>query len=854
MCVQPVNSFNAPGTNSSNQLYARYRLPAKPTLPDPITGYYKLNMTVSLNPSVSVSTDLGGARVKITGAGGATMKIGQQKNPGGSPQRSFPIVGDWDVISPNEVNTTSIIIPLGVPCNITQTQNNQKIIVYDADNGLFGANEVKFRVKNNSNGLYLPLTIDATPNGTLTNGGTGFKPNIGATNKQGAYAFTKLEPLVDYQLEITGLAPRNTIDIGLPQESIFGDPDICDVCTPPNPDCTAVVPTNYVEINGAIGGGADTEVGGSVTFQQSASVSGMPDSTGEWGWNEIAVRRAVNTQTPPNQASYDANQGNEDTAASAQVQKWRLCAGGNYNPTCGNYRCQNGSTSPNGVNGCGNYNWQCHWVSPNGVDKINNVGWAPPTPGCRIFQYQCRDASGNWTNDVFKDYNANETTAETNYCTNRFNCPAPSGTPTFYNPSYGPGVCDIYYCAYAPGNLFYAGGNNPDGNCSLRCNNGAGDFAPLHVSGDEHCYIRPYFQIRCAWTSEGGVSTTSEDVFANGTYCSNPPNNDFTKPATTLADVCIESTPINTNWIGTPPGKGRGTDPDQYRRNWIIDNNGPVRWCAKVGQRPYFHVYGGDVEAASTFGPACTATATTVQAFNNDAAGGYTGSGSQLAVFARGAINGFTSNSQNNPKPLGLTFANSSGGWGGNYALSDKCIPNTEWTEPQNLTDPRIIGRTVSDAQEWHYYGGDVYITGNINYPATFNASSPPSFKLVTTGNIYISSAVSSLSGIYMTTGKIYTCAIDSGSGPLQLPRPVDMKANCSTQLQVRGSFTASQVKLLRTVGTTRYASPDPRAASSTGLDAAAELFFYTPEAWIQALSSHTQFREDSIVNLPPIL
>lgn len=872
---QQKSGDNTPGSNGSNVMYASYQLPpSKPAL-DPDTGnrFYRVEMDIEFTSIVPKTA--GGIRIRAT-ASNNSIKIGQ--NGGGI--RSFPLVGDWDIRDEDE---TSIRVPLGYCTG--PTPQTVRLRFYDADNGsAFPGDTVSFRIWSITEKKYIDLGVDPPngsdpgSNGTVSDSDPDpsvvaprFTPTIGGSQAKLSYVNITLQKFYKYELRVQGVDPQNTVDIGLPFESIYGDTDICNDCS----NCPT--PHEDVIVGSSIYGGGEVEVGSTVTFTQAATVISENFPTGkEQGWNEMAVRRAVNTQTPPNQANYDANQGNEDAGASGQVQKLRLCAGGNYNPTCPNYRCQNGSTSPNGSTGCGNYNWRCEWTSPNGTVKVNNVGWAPPTPGCRIFQYQCRDASGNWTNNVFKDYNSNETTAETNYCTNRFNCPAPSGTPTFYNPSYGPGVCDIYYCAYAPGNLFYAGGNNPDGNCALRCDNGAGSAAPYHSEGDERCYKAAAFTVTCTWEDGNFTSGTVTDNVT--IYCQNPPNLTKSQSVPELGRICATNNVTNSDWITNatylPPGKGKGNDPNEYRKDWGIVINQSSEVCAKVGLKPYFHVYGGDVNATASFSPCTTPNATTVNSYNvgtspNSSGGNFTGSGSQLAIFARGAISEFVSDSQDGPLPKSLTFGNTNAAglpWGGN--LSDlTCIPNDEWdkiTAPAGsitidlgFNDPDLTTVGPGANQKTAYVNGDVYITGPISYPQPFSLSDVPSLKIVTTGNIFIQGSIPEISGTFMAKQKIYTCAAYGGSG-LIAPAPEQMAQVCRTPLKIYGSFIADQVKLLRTAGSRYYSVANPMSVlNSTDPGVPAELFLYTPDNWVRSLDGDTPGTPQStqsILNLPPIL
>lgn len=268
----------------------------------------------------------------------------------------------------------------------------------------------------------------------------------------------------------------------------------------------------------------------------------------------------------------------------------------------------------------------------------------------------------------------------------------------------------------------------------------------------------------------------------------------------------------------------------------------PAVACAKMSKKPYFQVMKGDANTVALMAP-CSGTATgTISAFNSGAALAYKGSGSEVAAFAAGAIAEFTSGGA--AKPKGLTFANTgtTGTWGGGFTQA-YCIPDTYWSGPA-VASP-IAGESNVNNQAVKYVNGDVYISGDITYAATFNLNSIPFRRISAEGNIYISNTVARLDGVYAAKGNIYTCATGVGA-------PVDtsqMAALCDKQLVVNGAFIAGgSVKLQRTY---QSLAGDP-----------AELFIYSPESWLQAvmpatvpgLPDTTKYKVDSITTLPPIL
>jgi hypothetical protein len=848
VCAQ-ANQNNIPGVVGTNVLYARYPFPNSAPPVEVKTNMHRFDVTIEYGTSTPASA--GGIRIvtSIPSNAGGLISPGTH---GGSQVYAFPTVGDWDDIDPaiagNPKGLHNMVVPFGL-CDASNTPIAKTIGLYDADNGpasAFAPAVVRFKVRDLTTNSWVSFSNPVRA--SLEDGGETVRPADG-TNDDYTSADFSLIPSHYYEMHISRINLVNTIDIQIPQgsQSIWGDPNVCQFLPPP--------PVyDQVTLESGISYSGDVEVGGSVTFNQNVTVSNFPWRPSQWGFNEEAIRVAWNTNTPPVQTNYDANNAGP-TGLSGSAE--RQCQSG-WAANCANYTCHNGSirTAATGCGaGVGYYRWRCEW----NAKYEPATGWVnqATAPACgNIIQYQCRDAAGTWQNQ-FRDFSGRANNA----CSNMWNCWAPSGRPNTFDPSYGAGYCRVFRCAYDPNpaNYFYSPpGNNADDQCDKRCSAGTGAPAPnwTGTGSDDNCYIQPSFTVTC--TFDTGVSV-SEVVTNNGIFCDGFPNSSIAKSGASRGQLCAVTTASNSPWQGTPPGKGINGDVNQMRVIWNFNLITPASTCAQVGQRPYFHVYGGDVNAKTSFMPCTAPNTTTIQAWNTGVAPNYAGSGAQLAALARGTIDGFTSSSVGTQKPTGLSFANTTSGYGGGFMGTLDCIPDTDL--PPTGASTSVSGAVAG--QDWRNYGNqDVYITGDITYPANFSINAIPSLKIITSGNIYIASTVRQVSGTFIAKGKIYTCAVANGVGGLRAPTPAEMARpvtepeNCESTLQVNGSFIANQVKLLRTIGSVGYAPVDAR--TGTGLGAAAELFNYTPDVWLRELTDPTpgggDLPTESFVNLPPIL
>lgn len=339
-----------------------------------------------------------------------------------------------------------------------------------------------------------------------------------------------------------------------------------------------------------------------------------------------------------------------------------------------------------------------------------------------------------------------------------------------------------------------------------------------------------------------------------------------------------------------------------------VDNNGNVSpptgaaislppQCERVMAKPYFKVYGGDVSAGST--GACRGWSASSEksgivafAYNNPTNAGR-GSGTQLAAFALGEINEFSSANGRtaSPTPIkGLTFANDASGpaWGGNLA-EGLCAYDYYNTRPATVehngnldlgsvalgqtnyfvsteSDINIRGTLGAGRQVAVYVNGNVLIDQNIAYAAAgsgWGMDQIPNLTIVASGNIYIHARVTEIAGLFVAqpkevadtaTGHIYTCAFSYGPPSKSQFSSITGPAgsNCNSLLTINGAFIARRVHLLRTNGSLKDSIKIEDRASTT----MAERFIFSPEAWLSSSigSSGSGETYDYITTLPPVL
>lgn len=318
--------------------------------------------------------------------------------------------------------------------------------------------------------------------------------------------------------------------------------------------------------------------------------------------------------------------------------------------------------------------------------------------------------------------------------------------------------------------------------------------------------------------------------------------------------------------------------------------------CFIVVQKPYAKVFGGDTSIGNGFGSTCAANPDgSITAWNKDTqATGYAGAGGQFGVYALDRIHNYASaqNTGSAAPPLGLSFANTGNGvvntggfYGGNFGVlpcthdyyADKPATTLPLTNPVNISnlDPgtnifsagtaaaptslTISGGNVNPNQKSTLYVyGDVYITGDIRYDASWDRKSAPYFKIVVKGNLYISPNVGQLDGAYIvqsagaTGGTAYTCA--TSAAPLAPSSALHGQCK-GRQLVVNGLLSAPTVMLLRTYGSLNAST----AGENRGSTNAAEVFNYNPAMWISqpnesSSGSGQTGTYDSVTSLPPVL
>lgn len=311
-------------------------------------------------------------------------------------------------------------------------------------------------------------------------------------------------------------------------------------------------------------------------------------------------------------------------------------------------------------------------------------------------------------------------------------------------------------------------------------------------------------------------------------------------------------------------------------------------------ERPYIRTYNNDVLAGFGFynaGGTCPTSVGDVTAFTRGAAQSYSGSGSQLGTVASGQISGFRSAStlaSAAALPEILSFANTilvnitSGNYGGSYG-SGSCMYDY-WQSSVNaqIVNDQILN--ISTLASGRYYirqttGAPVNLSGQIangrrivmyiegtallrgaalGYvsKAWASASDIPSLYIIAKGNIAVGSDVLNLDGHFLaqrsnnTDGRILSCT-DPATGQTYASAPAHI-ANCSTRLNVNGSFNAEHINFLRTFSSVTQSNPGEPASTSK----AAEIFSFPIESYIstQNIDNIKQQTYDSITALPPSL
>jgi len=346
----------------------------------------------------------------------------------------------------------------------------------------------------------------------------------------------------------------------------------------------------------------------------------------------------------------------------------------------------------------------------------------------------------------------------------------------------------------------------------------------------------------------------------------------------------------------------------------------------------YAKFYGNDIFAGGGFGSQCSINdgLTPVAIGSSSIVADYQqGASSELAVFAVNTIRGIHPGNANNASVAldeitRLAFSNddstitrnlSSGTFGGGFdhvlcsedwwgnreAASDLVVASTDTNnvlnlesyndrnasgryivEPTNSDQPVII-RSPNPIQNGAnitiYADGDVVLADNIRNQSNSwnNAADIPGVYIIARGNIYISSDVTELNGVFVAqpddddlTPRTYESSgyIDTCYDVVNMRDLVDayqanpsatgsfLSAQCNSKLTVTGSVVAKSIELLRTRGTVSLA-PQNEPQSSNNI---AEVFQFNPllyyndgsEGVPRSSDPSNVVQFDSIRSLPP--
>lgn len=327
----------------------------------------------------------------------------------------------------------------------------------------------------------------------------------------------------------------------------------------------------------------------------------------------------------------------------------------------------------------------------------------------------------------------------------------------------------------------------------------------------------------------------------------------------------------------------------------------------RVGNKPYYKVYGSDIFAGGSFASAgvCTSgvNASIIGQYNPSKGGAST----DLAAIALARVSNVASaalRSVSPTAPNGLTFANSGSDvnpnpptlMGGFYSDgTGHCAPDYYNDERFGSSSTNLTNSTSTDVDvssglanggqtvikppvgarvQIHastgktgirhtlFIDGDAQITSNIVYNdgPWADTNSIPYLTIIAKGNIYIDESVSDLNGLFIAqprtsptdgTGRIYTCTywkLTNGNAS-------DLKDRCDNQLRVTGSFVAQRILLERTTGTINLASDNGGTAEASNSPNIAEIFQSSAEQFIgHPVFKSNPLQYDSIKGLPPVL
>jgi hypothetical protein len=610
--------------------------------------------------------------------------------------------------------------------------------------------------------------------------------------------------------------------------------------------------TGTVTIAPSVAASPTLEAGSTAGFTGNVYVSGVPTDQTKYGYSEVAVagtpHRGTASLTIPGFWQDTRQQSSTDTTYYV------------------------GTSTPAG---CGTAKKPCTGVSCNSGDTY--LGWTvcshTETTTWTEYQGGCRQPGAttySWTK-----------TPPFMFCNNYYTCPYGSNGSGWY--LFTSPVCDEWECPYSVnGNPHW---NQPTApTCEKRCNAGSGERPMRYDYGDMNCYQTPVFYLTCTWSN--GQSNTIA-VTSNGSQVCTTTS----QASATIGDyMCLTMTPIKpTSWYSVAPGH----TPSGDSITWDFDVNPEnAQGCTRFVGMPYFKVYGGDVSAAGGVsetgdGGECSTLANAGAKIGAFAKTTGEGAGTQFAAIARGTISQFVSGQFNtslnpNPKVTGyafpktLSFANTSGAFGGNFAAAAPCVGfvsklGNVTSDSRTTIGPMSIPNHVSGATRTAlYFDHDIYIGGDITYQNTIwaNVDDIPSLPIIVRGNIYIGVNVKRLDGLFAAIPKangdggiIYTCATGVGD---EITRTMQ---GCGNQLVVNGSLVAQKINFERDCGTLAQ-SPSPTTNETTvttggtgnqnacnGANHAAEVINYTAEQWIRSISgTGNSDQYDAVTSMPPVL
>lgn len=264
-----------------------------------------------------------------------------------------------------------------------------------------------------------------------------------------------------------------------------------------------------------------------------------------------------------------------------------------------------------------------------------------------------------------------------------------------------------------------------------------------------------------------------------------------------------------------------------------------------------YYENGVDAAAYLNIVPAVTDTAGSAVEYNAFALNAITSFGSAgRALVGTGAVG---------DTPRSMTFGNneSNATLLGYYGAASHCmedysslygtlpvggaLPITSTTSGawHSASFPSLSGVAPAGVTKVYYSDGDVTITGNIQYPDTYNnIGDIPSILIIARGNIYVNAGVTRMDGIYVTRGTFFTCypKVEPGS-----------VSACNNTLTINGAVLANRLDLFRNAG----------ADGSTVVQrqSAAENFNFSPEMYLRNVLTGTdtdRIETTNMIELPP--